>query len=744
MSIQALSDYTLYSRYSKYRPEKKRRETWHETVDRVFDMHKRKFEKELNSNDEFKELFRFSKSLVHKKVVLGSQRALQFGGSPIERHNEKIYNCAVSYVDRPRSFQEIMFMLLCGCGVGFSVQNCHIDKLPTLCHRQNKTKTYIVEDSIEGWANAVGVLVNSYFTEPSPEWKEYACCKIKFDTSQIRPQGDPINGGFKAPGPKGLRNALSKIKKLIERRLKTENRLRPIDAYDIIMHASDAVLSGGVRRSATICVFSYTDTEMVKAKTGNWYAENPQRARSNNSALLLRGKVTKEEFYELIEFVKEYGEPGFVWAETEDILYNPCVEIGFCPALFNKAKEIVATGVQFCNLCELNGKKCKTEDDFYKACVAAAFIGTLQAAYTDFPYLGQVSEEIVRKEALLGCSITGMMDSPDILFDKKIQRKGAKIIKEINAKVAKWIGINPAARTTCVKPAGSTSCILGTSSGIHPHHAKRYIRRVQANKLEFPLAKFTEVNPLAVEESVWSANNTDMVISFLCEVPPGAITKNQLSAIELLEKVRTTHQNWVEYGTTEERCSLPHIRHNVSNTITVMPHEWKEVASFIYRNRGWFAGISLLPASGDKDYPQAPFTTVYSPAEIVKEYGDASVFASGLIVEALRVFDNNLWKACDAVLQDLFAVEVDDSLEDDCWAELKRRMIQFADRYFNGDTKQMTYCLKDVYNWKTWCDLSREYKEIDWSSVIELDENTVDIDTLGAISCAGQQCEIKF
>jgi len=487
--------------------------------------------------------------------------------------------------------------------------------------------------------------------------------------------------------------------------------------------------------SATICLFSPEDEEMLKAKTGNWYNENPQRARSNNSVLLVRSKTTKEDFAKLMHFVKEFGEPGFIWAESEYVLFNPCAEIVFIPALFNDKNEVVATGVQHCNLCEINARKCKTAKDFYEACIAAAFIGTMQAFYTTFPYIGKVTEEIVRKEALLGCSITGMMDAPDIVFDTKVQRKGAKIIRDINKKVAKWLNINPAARTTCIKPSGSAACILGTSSGIHPHHAKRYIRRVQANKLEFSLQKFYEVNPLAVEESVWSANNTDMVISFLCEVPIGSIVKNQLSAIDLLEKVKLTQQNWVEAGTNVELCTQPYLRHNVSNTITVRPHEWDDVTNYIYKNRNWFAGVSLLPASGDKDYPQAPFTTVYTPQEIVKEYGDASVFASGLIVDGLRFFNNNLWAACDIVLYN--NKELTEEQTD--WI---RRANQFANRYFEDDIRKMTYCLKDVYNWKTWCDLQREYKEIDWSKVIELQETPVNIDTLGAIACSGGTCEI--
>ena len=442
------------------------------------------------------------------------------------------------------------------------------------------------------------------------------------------------------------------------------------------------------------------------------------------------------------------------------IVVHNCVEIGMIPLT-----EDGRSGFQGCNLTEINGKYCSSEDNFFKACEASAIIGTLQAGYTDFKYLSKESKEIFDREALLGCSITGWMDNPEILFNPEIQKQGAKKILEINEKIASLIGINPCARATCVKPAGSTSCVLGTASGIHPHHAKRYIRRVQANKTEFCLQETIKQNPLAVEESVWSANKTDMVISFLCEVPQGAITKNQLKAVELLEKVKLTQQNWVEFGTREERCVNPSLRHNVSNTITVKPDEWEDVEKFIFDNQKWFAGISLLPSSGDLDYAQAPFSTVLTPSELVKEYGDASVFASGLIVDGLSAFDCNLWKACDTVLgygedlsqgpesaiypssrnyKDLAEYFVKKE-EYEKWVnkcDWVRRVKQFSERYFDKDIKRATYCLKHVSLWKTWCDLKREYKEIDWTEIVEEHETHVNADSLGAQACAGGSCEI--
>lgn len=677
-------------------------------------------------------------------------------------------NCTVSFCDRIRFFQECFWLLLCGCGTGFSVQKHHVAKLPDFFeNRKNLRKVkYVIPDTIEGWADALGVLLATYM--PHPEFENYEGCEVSFDYSLIRPAGSPLSSSVgKAPGPEPLRRSLEIIRKLLDERIKQGyTRLRPIDAYDIIMHASDAVLSGGVRRSATICIFSADDQEMLKAKTGNWFNENPQRARSNNSALLLRDQTTKEFFLGIMGDVKQFGEPGFYFSDSTEQLPNPCVEIGMWPVHW-KTKE---SGWQFCNLCEINGKKIKHKEDFALAAKAAAIIGTLQAGYTDFDYLGQTTKEIVEREALLGVSITGMMDNPDVIFDPEIQREMAQLVLDTNKWMAEKIGINPAARTTCVKPAGTTSCILGSASGIHPHHAKRYFRRTQANYLEAPLQFFKQHNPLAVDKSVWSANKTDEVITFCIEVPDGAKTKNQLSAITLLEYVKKTQQNWVAYGKRAEQCTQPWLTHNVSNTINVRDDEWDDVADFIYENRQFFAGVALLPQSGDLDYPQAPMCTVYTPREIVSQYGDGSLFASGLIVDGLRAFDDNLWSACDAVVgfgepliepqmpdipKEAVAIDKFDHEhaasvhEYQAWKEAHaqweakvnwvRRAKQFAVRYFDGDLRRMCYCLKCVHNWKLWCDLQREYVDVDYSQMLEEKDNT---EVNREWACAGGACQI--
>jgi intein/homing endonuclease len=1405
MSIKALQEYTYISRYARFNKLEQRRETWNEAVDRVEQMHIKKFP---NVTEDINWAF----DLVRQRRVLGSQRALQFGGKPIEQKNARMFNCCVSFCDRVRFFQETLWLLLCGCGTGFSVQQHHIAKLPdyTPLRKGLEKKKFVIPDSIEGWSDALGILMAGYL--PGSEFTEWEDCIVTFDYSLIRPAGSALASGVgKAPGPMPLRRALETIRKLLDDRRSKFTRLRPIDAYDIVMHASDAVLSGGVRRSATICLFSPEDQEMMKAKTGNWFSENPQRARSNNSVLLIRSETTKEQFDAIMKDVKDCGEPGFYFSDSTEQLVNPCVtadtvvstsngldlvgnlvgkpfdalvegkiyestaagfwktgfqpickltfasgrqlkvtldhkilttsgwktanalsfndeivinnhremqnwwnsaspdfakgyclgnfltngeisngsarmswwgddkdvcctdglgllsktgwsdtqqnsyqktnpyeaasidsvslygfaeskgcikegvkslskeaisgnwsylsglvagyfdansmvafdsqygssltvhsvsakelqllqivlnsfgvyskicefrmnedcktpnhfyaadseqelvitgdnieffmnnfrlrntekleklkrivnerkrlpsrthfvdaltnkelcdaedvydctipevsafdangvyvhncvEIGMWPVHFetkesgwqmcvsgdttlltkngrvnigesvdkeveiwngkswkkvkpfqtgkgrklyrvqlsdgsyldctsnhkwlvkdrfqkeysevetsdlmgfskyaistpaakikwNGVKEVTsayemgfilgdgcckrtdtadgvrkpfatlfghdhdldlncrilqdvggdkynvkATNVTFdgldrkfchtmkysaglpseifdwdrnsclkfisgwidsdgtkagrgfriygeetkmrdlqllltklgfyssvnlmqkkgettnyavrkqdvwyvqvsdvgdivsrrmefskedrkqagkgmsqvicsvveldglhdtycvhepesntcvfnnvltkqCNLCEINGKKIKNKEDFSKAARAAAIIGTLQASYTKFAYLGKTSEEIVEREALLGVSITGMMDNPDVIFDPATQQEMAKLVLETNAWMSKKIGINQAARATCIKPAGTTSCILGSASGIHPHHAKRYFRRVQGNSMETPLQYFKTSNPLAVEKSVWSANKTDEIITFCVEVPEGAKTKNQLSALKLLEHVKNTQQNWVTYGKNPECCTQPWLNHNVSNTINVRLDEWDGITDYIYENRDSFAGIALLPQSGDLDYPQAPMCTIHTSREIVQMYGEGSLFASGLIVDGLRAFDNNLWAACSTTLGQGHATEEGCSDKKD----FVRRAKQFAERYFDGDVNTMTHCLKEVHNWKLWQDLMREYKDVDYSQMMESEDNTTPMETL---ACAGGSCEV--
>lgn len=748
MSLQELKKYVFRGKYSSYNPEKKRRETWVECVSRSETMMLRKYA-DKNIDDIIVKAYGAAK----RKEVLGAQRALQFAGPAIEIKNARLYNCSSTYADRPRFFQEAMYLLLCGCGVGFSVQEHHVAKLPKLVKELDGRAKYSIPDTIEGWSDAIGILVNSYLAGGEYEGKI-----VDFDYSKIRPAGSKLSYTTgKAPGPEPLKNAIAKIRKLLNLAIaEKQEKLRPIQVYDIVMHSSDAVLAGGVRRSATICLFSPEDNEMLTAKTGNWFNENPQRGRSNNSVVLLRGSTTKEKFDEIIQNVKECGEPGFVWVDSLESAFNPCVEINFwCYDIvdekkFRKWQEEngvyakvdcqpekigLASGWEFCNLSTINGAKAVTEELFLAACTEAAVIGTLQAGFTDFPYLGVHTENIVRREALLGVSITGVMENPDICLNAEIQRKGATLILKVNEEIAKLIGINPAARGTCIKPEGTTSCILGTSSGIHPHHALRYFRLIQATKLEPLYQYFKQLNHDACEHSVWSANDSDDVISFCVSVPAGSKTKNQLKAVELLGYVKETQKNWVTYGRVIDRCTQPWLNHNVSNTITIRPTEWEEVRDFIYDNREYFCGISLLPESGDKDYPQAPFTTVYTPKEMISHYGDGAMFVSGLIETSLELYDDNLWAACDVLNG------INGKISGSAKKDWHKRCKSFADKYLAGDLKKLTYLFKDVYNWKKWLDLNRVYKPVDYDLFFE-QEDDVEINFQADSACSGGSCSI--
>jgi hypothetical protein len=719
MSLAEMEAYIHTSKYANYIPHLKRRETWEESIDRVKAMHLRKYP---HVADEIEEAFECS----YAKLALGSQRALQFAGPPIDRHNSRLFNCAYSYCDRVRFFQEAFYLLLCGCGVGFSVQRKHIDCLPMIHPLTSDVPiTHAIQDSIEGWADAEGALISSYM--PWGPFPEYFSRPVIFDPSLVRPKGSPISSGTGlAPGPGPLLEALENIRRIFEREVSRgfPVKMRPIVAYDIVMHSSESVLSGGIRRSATIVLFSPDDEEMARAKTGSWMYENPQRARSNNSALLVRHQTSRAVFSRLMKWTREFGEPATVWADHEDAGYNPCVE-----ASLYGYDQYGNSGWQMCNLAEINGRRVKTHQDFARAAKAASIIGTLQAGYTSFPYLGEVSERITRREALLGVSITGMMEHPQLFLNPDIQTEMAQLVIKTNEQFAPKIGVNPTARGTLIKPSGTAALLLGTSSGIHPHHAKRYIRAIQANEDENPAIYFHQVNPQAVEPSVWKSG--DRILQFCVEIDDQAITKDTLNAIDLLDHVRLTQNHWVEHGTVRERCAQLYLKHNVSNTIQVRAHEWDEVEEYIYEHRGDFAGVSLIAETGDLDYPQPPFTAISTPAEIVAKYGDGSLMVSGLIVDGLHAY-SDLWKACDAVLGRI-------TPEGDLQTDWIRRARQFADRYFGGDILKTLYALKEVNNWKKWCDLRREYRSVDYTQMREVRDFT---QHEGELACAGRQCEI--
>jgi ribonucleoside-triphosphate reductase (thioredoxin) len=660
--MEEIANFTSISKYARYDNKKKRREVFEESISRVERMHLKRFD---FLEEKYKKEIESAFEHAREKWWLPSGRSMQFGGKAIEAKHERGYNCCMRHIDSLRSFSEVFFLLLCGCGVGIGLNKRFLDRLPKLVNKHDKNgivTTYKVADTIEGWADSIEVLMQHY-CKNTP----YTGRKIVFDYSAIRPAGSQLKtGGGKAPGHEGLCKAHIKIKELLDYIIEDLNQstLKSINVYDIVMHSADAVLSGGVRRSATIAIFQPDDVDMMNAKTYfnidkikrnlildeeknvycaqiriakklydieipntkeyeydlklfkeekkiSWHFVEPQRGRSNNSVILVRRETTKEQFESIIEKTKQFGEPGFIFADDRYALPNPCTEVVTIPV----TKEGLC-GVQFCNLTVINGAKIDTKEKFKLAVKDATIVGTLQATYTDFPYLSKVSEDLTKEEALLGVSITGMMDNPDILMNKDYQEEMAQYAIKVNVEWAKILNIKPAARITLIKPEGTSSLVLGSSSGIHAHHAPKYFRRIQCNKLDNVYKYFRSINPHACEESVWSANKTDDVITFPIEVKTKAKFKNDLTAIDHLRAIKSTQQHWVVPGTTDENKKP--ITHSISCTVIVKDEEWGDVVEYIYDNKKYFAGISFLPSTGDKLFKQAPLEAVSTPEDEAK------------------------------------------------------------------------------------------------------------------------------
>lgn len=1083
-----LSELKLYTDYLKWKDGANRYETWEEAYDEIFEQHLNKY------GEKIQYLVNYVKPFVYDKAILASQRNLQFRGDKIFNHNSRLYNCSVAYCYSPDIFKKGFYMLLSGSGFGVSLKNKFTKNLPKIDLPNSEAITYQVPDSIEGWCESIHVLISSYCKHKSL-YKEYYGKKIKFDYSLIREKGAYITGGFKAPGHEGLKKSLEKIETVLNDNIGV---FRPYVVYNILMHISDAVLSGGVRRSAMNIIFDYEDKEMLHAKTGNWRQDNPHFARSNNSVGLVKGTFSKETFFEILNLNVGDNDVGFVLQSDDDQLLNPCVSAdslvntpqglylptsltdsngeitlssnvfkrsafkhtGFQPILeietvfgrkikvtgnhimftnsgmltadslkkgdrllisnnsqsninidnnskdykigyllgsllgdgnfsrnscqikfwgegsanyhnicnkfiedlgwgykkpvykktdsksytvinnkklyefiqqkdssvienkrltkkllegsfnylsgivsgyfdadgtvlfnsekgsslrissnqlenleniqialnslgvyskiyknrnkvlngvstlpdgkgsskeykvknshelvisrksidyfnknvliintkkkekinyivdvtnfyshkfeeeilsitqllsenvydctveegieafdcngfvvhncyeisfsyYNKIQDYSDTVIQMCNLCEINASWCKDkkgkllEDTFYNQCRAAAIMGTLQAGYTNFPYLGNQTEDIVRGEALLGVSITGWMDNPE-LFNSEVLKKGAEVVKETNKEVAKLIGINPAARTTCVKPSGNASVILQTPSGIHSDHSKRYFRVMQINK-ESEVAKWLLSNyPEMLEESKWSQTNSDYVVFVPVENSSNAIFKDSIKDIEHIKMIQLVQENWVKEGTNTDSCYTKNHYHNVSNTILLDNKE--DIVDYIYDNMNDFTAVSFLDRSGDKDYTQAPFTSVLDENELLEKYGKGAILASGLVIDGLHAFNGDLWQACDSLFQDrVEGFNRQMLLLQQDWI---RRGKKFAKNYFKRDIKQAIYCLKDVHLFHKWQIINQVFKTVpDFKSILSKPQFT-DIDTLGAIACSGGSCEI--
>ena len=834
---QLMSEAKFFESYSRWDDNLGRYETWDEAVHRVMEMHRTFYKDKMT--DELSGLMDEVEQAYKDKLFLGSQRALQFGGEQLLKNHSKNFNCTATYIDRVEVFAEIFHLMLSGCGVGFSVQYRHIEKMPKIKSRGDEVVTFVIPDSIEGWAESCDALVSSYFVSGGRN-PEYRGKKIKFDYSLVRPKGALVSGGFKAPGPDGLRIALENIQALINKALEEgRDTLTSIELYDIIMFISDAVISGGVRRSATICMFTHTDELMLNAKTGDWWNTNKQRSRSNNSAMLLRGSVTKEEFEHMMESVKDYGEPGFIWVDDLDALFNPCCVTGDTLVMTNEGPKLVTdllgkqftaivngkeylstedgfwktgtkqtytmtlkngiilhltndhrvltlnrswvelkdltindeiiihnhneyewsnieakkyyenkmellletketvlsndkyyskieavelssmedvydvtipgpnafdangiyvhnceiglygytrdgeSGISVCNLAEVNGMLSTSKEIFLKQCKYASIICTLQAGYTDFKFQSEATRKIIEDEALIGVSITGWMNNPETLFDIDILDAGVNEVAKWNEITASLIDINIAARMTTVKPAGNTSTLLGSSSGIHGEHSKYYLRHVQFNK-ETEIAKlFMEHYPKMVEPSVYSTN--DIVVAFPVMPKEGSIFKKDLLGVKQLDYVVKAQKYWVAKGTRKDRGIKPWLVHNVSNTITV--DDWDVVTDYIYDNRNDLGGVSLLAATGDKAYTQAPFTEVIMLEDIVAKYGDSALFASGLIEAGLTAFNGDLWNAINTACG--FGEKLTDSAVDLLKRDFVRRFNKFSHRFMPNHIEEV-------------------------------------------------------
>ena len=569
---EILSDIVVYNKYAKYVPSKQRRETWEELVTRNKEMHQEKF-------PELKEKIEDVYKMVYSKKVLPSMRSLQFAGKPIAINNSRIFNCSFLPIDDHRAFSETMFLLLSGCGVGFSVQQHHIENLPEI-HKATKEKRFLIGDSIEGWADAVRAIMKAYLgkTKTMPI----------FDFRDIRPKGaELITVGGKAPGPEPLKECLFQIQKVLDRK-KDGEQLSSLEAHDIICHIADAVLSGGIRRAALISLFDLHDNEMLTSKHSTWWELNPQRGRANNSAVVIRHKVRKKDFLGLWGKIvaSNSGEPGVYFSNDKDWGTNPCCEIALRP-------------FQFCNLTEVNVSNVESQEDLNQRVKAGAFLGTLQAAYTDFHYLRDVWKKTTEKDALAGVGMTGIASGAILNFDLE---EAAKHAKNTNEEIAKLIGIKKAARVTTVKPSGTSSLVLGTSSGIHAWHNDFYVRRMRLGKNE-AIYKYLAANHPALVEDDFFKPDIQAVVSVPQKSPDGAIYRTE-SAMDLLERTKKFNMEWVKGGHRKGSNT-----NNVSATISVKQEEWDTVGEWMWKNKNTFNGLAVLPYDNGS-YTQAPFEDI--------------------------------------------------------------------------------------------------------------------------------------
>jgi len=624
--LDLLSEYVFLSKYAQ-KKEDGTLESWSDTVRRIYAMHEKKLESlNLLNNQEVVDELRFCEMLEREKKILSSQRSRQFASpvktSGILKHETKIYNCCGTFIDRISAFDEIMYLLLCGCGVGYSLHREYIEKLPVVLHQspENDVAKYRVEDSIEGWAKSIRVLIENLYKGNG----------VEIDFRDVRKEGELIDGKFAAPGPNGLIKAHENIKKIF---FGAEGRkLKSIEIHDILCHIAMAVVSGGVRRSAMIALFDKDDEDMLRCKTGNWWVDNPQRTMANNSILTSdEDRMSYEEYREKISVIRQFGEPGFVNVPSYEYIVNPCGEIVLHPRFSNE------TGFAFCNLVEINAEKIKDENEFHRCCASAAFIATVQSLYSDFKYLSPVSKKIAERDRAIGVSITGLFANRD-LMKPEVLKYGALKVLDTNRKFANIFNIKFSSACTTIKPSGNASAILGLScSGIHPAHDYRYFRRVRIKKTS-PEYKVLHDTPMVDDVS---DDEAVMIFPIICK--DGVVRKDDINAIEHLKFVSMVKHYWVNKG-----VNFRGVNNNVSVTVEVADNEWEAVAAVLYMNDHIFTGVSLLPKLGDQIYPHPPFQRI-ADEKMEKKFNSILKFIENNEVDFAKILDGRIISSTDLV-----------------------------------------------------------------------------------------------
>lgn len=620
--LELMAEYVFLSKYSQKKEDGKL-ETWNETVDRIYSMHEKKLKDLGLFNTTTRHSLDEARELEYNKVILSSQRGRQFASvnpnSGILKHEAKMYNCCSTYIDRVAVFGELMYLLLCGCGVGYSLHKKYIEKLPEVKEHYLPDVHFKIPDSIEGWSDAVSKVMCGWFSG----------YKVFLDYSDIRPEGALIDGKFLAPGPIPLVNSIKKIDGIMQGAI--GRKLTSIEIHDVCCYIASAVVSGGVRRSAMIAMFDKDDELMLKAKTGNWWEQNPQRAFANNSILTSREEeVNYTEVKHTLSVIRQFGEPGFVNVPNYDYVVNPCGEIVMKPKItFSEygGKKVTETGFAFCNLVEINNKLINSEELFYKACESAAFLATVQSLYINFKYLGRASKLIANRDRAIGVSITGFYENN--ILTPEILSNGAKKVVNVNEFWSCKFGINRSKYCTTMKPSGNASCILGlTCSGIHPSHDHKYLRRIRIKTYS------PEYIALKDTPMVKYLRGDEACITFPVESNKSVKTKDEVFAVQHLKDIAMVKHFWINKGSI-----LSNVSNNVSATVEVKENEWDEVAAAYYVNRHLYTGVTFLPSYGDQVYDNAPFQRL-STSELQQEYNDIKAYIEKNEIDFNEIMSN--------------------------------------------------------------------------------------------------------